>query len=962
MFNVKLCSGLENISLTCRTSGSIFEPEPEPTVMRKAVVLVLVILAILPASFAQLTSIKGTVIDTTEDRNLSNSVVSILRNSDSVLVGFARTDAQGQFSIKNVKPGQYIVMITYPKMADFVDHLKITGASDTTLGKVILTPKSELLKEVVVRQRLGAIRMKGDTLAFMADSFKVREGASVEDLLKKLPGLQVNKNGEITAQGEKVQKVLVDGEEFFSDDPAVVTQNLRADAVKEVQVFDKKSDQAAFTGVDDGEKMKTINLKLKDDRKKGMFGKLSLGGGTPNSFSNEAMLNAFKGKRKLAGFGIMSNTGKVGLSWQDSDKFGSNNFEYNEEEGYFFSSYTGDEDFGDNWGGTFSGQGLPTAWTGGAHFSNKWDEDKFHINGNYRFNKHNIIGTTSSVSQYLLPDTTYFINQRQNIYRSNQRHGLTGSYEIKLDSTSTLKISINGTTTTARNNSRYFSEALNEDTLHVNRSNRHVTSVAEKELFNSSIIWRKRFKKKGRSISWNFDEQYNSNETNAFVNSQNEFFDDGVFDYVDSIDQQKINRSKTLALSTRISYTEPISKSTFIEVNYSYRVNNSEALRSTFDKSNNGKYEILNPVFSNDYDFRINTNSGGMNFRVNKTRFNMSIGGNVSHAAFRQTDLVKDSVAKYSFTNLFPRANIRLNFSQQSRLSLNYNGNTRQPTLEQLQPIRENTDPLNIVVGNPDLVQEFRHSINLNFNQYKVLTSRNIYVGINYSFVENAISSSSTVDTLGRRTTQYLNVNGNYNGNLWGGYWKQIKSLNLHTGMNLNLFVSRNNNFVNGLKNVNNNRGGSLGLNIGYDKEKKFSVSINPRLTYNYSRSSLRSDVVTKYWSSESEADVTVQLPWKMEVNTNANINLRQKTDVFTRDNNVIKWNAWIGKKFWKNNSGEVRLSIYDILDQNIGLTRSATSNFITENRYDTFRRYWMISFTWNFTKNPMAAAPGTTN
>ena len=254
MFNVKLCSGLENISPTCRTSGPIFEPEPEPTVMRKAVVLVLVILAILPASFAQLTSIKGTVIDTTEDRNLSNSVVSILRNSDSVLVGFARTDAQGQFSIKNVKPGQYIVMITYPKMADFVDHLKITGASDTTLGKVILTPKSELLKEVVVRQRLGAIRMKGDTLAFMADSFKVREGASVEDLLKKLPGLQVNKNGEITAQGEKVQKVLVDGEEFFSDDPAVVTQNLRADAVKEVQVFDKKSDQAAFTGVDDGEK------------------------------------------------------------------------------------------------------------------------------------------------------------------------------------------------------------------------------------------------------------------------------------------------------------------------------------------------------------------------------------------------------------------------------------------------------------------------------------------------------------------------------------------------------------------------------------------------------------------------------------------------------------------------------------------------------------------------------------
>ena len=282
------------------------------------------------------------------------------------MVVFTRTKDHGEFELNNVQPGSYLLMVTYPKFADYLEEIKING-NEVDLGKINLIRKSELLKEVVVSQKLGAIRMKGDTLAFMADSFKVKDGATVEDLLKKLPGIQVNKNGEITAQGEKVQKVLVDGEEFFSDDPAVVTQNLRADAVKEVQVFDKKSDQAAFTGIDDGEKSKTINLKLKDDKKKGYFGKVKLGGGLPDKFENNGMLNAFKGKRKFTAFGTMSNTGSAGLNWEDQEKYGGgSNMQYNEDEGYFYSF--GESDEFNTWGGRYNGEGLPTAWTGGLTF------------------------------------------------------------------------------------------------------------------------------------------------------------------------------------------------------------------------------------------------------------------------------------------------------------------------------------------------------------------------------------------------------------------------------------------------------------------------------------------------------------------------------------------------------------------------------------------------------------------
>ncbi len=184
-----------------------------------------------------------------------------------------------------------------------------------------MIPKSKLLAEVIVKSG-SPIRIKGDTTVYTADSFKVREGANVEELLRRLPGIQVDKDGKITAMGERVTKVLVDGEEFFGSDPGIATKNLRADIVKEVEVFDKKSDQAEFTGIDDGVKDKTINLKLKDDKKKGYFGKIEAGGGLKDKYNNSIMLNAFKGKRKIAAYGIMSNTGKTNLDWEDANNYG----------------------------------------------------------------------------------------------------------------------------------------------------------------------------------------------------------------------------------------------------------------------------------------------------------------------------------------------------------------------------------------------------------------------------------------------------------------------------------------------------------------------------------------------------------------------------------------------------------------------------------------------------------------
>ena len=306
---------------------------------------------------AQSNSIKGTVVDTLNKQNLSNSTVTLLRAKDSVLVKFTRTDKDGKFELKNLPAGNHVLMIKYPAFADYFDAINIKEPS-TDIGNIRLTLKSKLLEDVMVRTKIAAIRLKGDTIEYKADSFKVSAGASVEEMLRKLPGLQVDKDGNITAQGTKVEKVLVDGEEFFGDDPTMATKNLQADAIDKVQVFDKKSDQAAFTGIDDGQSKKTINLTLKEEKKKGYFGKAELKGGFDDRWSNSLMVNAFKGKRKLSGYGIMSSTGTTGLNWGDRDNYGgASNMEYNADEGYFMISGGGD-DF-DNGGGTFGGEGIP---------------------------------------------------------------------------------------------------------------------------------------------------------------------------------------------------------------------------------------------------------------------------------------------------------------------------------------------------------------------------------------------------------------------------------------------------------------------------------------------------------------------------------------------------------------------------------------------------------------------------
>ena len=919
--------------------------------MTKLTVTFLLIVISSIAAFSQSAIIKGIIIDTAEKKPLSNSVMALLRANDSTLVKYTRSTKDGSFALSKVNAGNYLLLITHPTYADFFVSITLKDTSNVDMSVIPMILRSQLLEQVIVVQKMGAIRLKKDTTEYIADSFKVAANANVEDLLKRLPGIQVDKDGKIKAQGEDVQKVLVDGEEFFGDDPTMATQNIRADAVEKVQVYDRKSDQATFTGIDDGQRTKTINLQLKEEKKNGYFGKITLGGGLKDKFNNQAMINAFKKKRKFAAYGIMSNTGRTGLGWGDQNNYGggNTNIEFDEGSGGIMIFNNGD-DF-DGGGGSYYGEGLPTSWSAGTHYSNKFDSGKYTLNLNYQFRKLNTIGAGATTTQYLLTDSSYFRNERGNKFNQRLRNNVSGTYEIQLDSSSSLKFTANGTLNKTISNNYTFNETLSGFKAPVNTSSRNNNSRGESQALNTTLLWRKKFAKKGRTVSLNFDERYSNSEANGFLSSFNQVFGNG--NIKDTIDQQKINNSNRLSFSGKASYTEPLSKSVTLEVNYGLSNSNSESERITNDGIN-GKYETYIDSLSSHYGVNVLTNSGGANIRVNRKSINFSMGGTISHAAFLQKDLRQDTSLSYAYLNLFPRANFNWTIKPQTRLSIRYNGSTRQPTIEQLQPLNDNSDPFFERKGNPDLKQEFNHNIGLNFSDFKVLGNRSIYGYLDFTTTTNAISTNDQIVASGKRISQPYNVSGNYSYGSYLGYGFKLKKSDFNIQFNANFSGSQHNSIINNLTIRNKSGDYQLGVSGNYNKDKKVEFRLGIDGGYNTSKSNT---INNNYWSTSINGDITVFLPWKTQIRTNADLKIRQKTPLFTQNRNVYLWNASFSKKIFKGETGLLTFEMKDMLNQNLGFSRDISEGFIQERTYETIRRFWLISFTWNFSKNGKAPA-----
>jgi hypothetical protein len=906
--------------------------------------------------FSQSTTVTGVLQDTSAGVNIRHATVSII-GQDSMLQTFTRANTEGNFSVTIPTPGSYTLLIAHPNYADYKETI-IASGKNISLQKITLINRAKLLQEVIIKQK-GSIRIKGDTTVYLADSFKVDDNANVEELLKLLPGVEVDKDGKITTQGEQVQKVLVDGEEFFGDDPTVATRNLAAKVIDKVEVFDSKSEQSKFTGFDDGTKEKTINLKMKENMNHGVFGKVQAAGGTkPNNvlaknlYDNAGMINAFKNKRKLSAYAINSSTGTTGLNWNDQSKFGDGgNSDFDEEEGYFMR-WNSSDDEGE---GGYNGEGFPNVNNIGLQYSNKWMEGKHAVNGNLNSKNNSILQAengrnTNYIGNINIATTD---SSTSNVNRHKQSGKL--KYEWTVDTTATLTLNVGGSFGNTQTKSTYNSMNTNNDDF-------ASSSIGNKEFnsnsnsANADLTWKKKLKKIGRTYSINGTFSNTQKLSDTKILGLNKFGTNAV-----NINQWRNGDNVLNRTSARIVYTEPLIKDKLLtEISYQINNSNTENLQITNVQSlPDGAYDIQIDSLSNDFASNIFGNTIGIKFKYKLKKINIGIGNNVKYSIFNQTDKIRNIDYDYNRLNLFPSLNFNYKISQFSNLRFNYNGSTQQPSVSQLQNVYDNSDPLNISIGNPNLKQEYNQNININYWNYKAFTERSMWAGFYGSNTyNNMINTINFEPSTGRTINSYTNINGTFNVGTYIGYNAKIPKSNFKYSININTNLNKRPTVVNGSEQINIAGNYELVPSLSYRKAKKFDATFSNSLQRQFFINKSAVATNNAYFTYHPSGNVNWFPTKRSKVSSDIEYNYRQAVAPFTTNFKRTIWNAALTYKLLKQKNLECSLVANDILNQNIGYEREVFGNTISERNFLTIGRNFMARVIYNFSHGPVSKLP----
>ncbi|RYY59708.1 MAG: TonB-dependent receptor, partial [Chitinophagaceae bacterium] len=673
--------------------------------------LLLTCFFILAESRAQSGSVSGSAYESAGSKRLADVTVTILKRKDSSLVSFNMTSSSGYFRIMHLAEGEYRLLASHVGYHNFSKNFTITEAArEVDLGILNMQDQSVVLQEVVVSSEAPPVSMVGDTVQYHADAFRTQPNANVEQLLKKLPGLQVDKDGNIKANGQDVKKVLVDGKEFFGNDPKMATRNLPADAIDKVQMYDRQSDQSMLTGFDDGNSEKTINLKLKKEKKKGVFGKVSAGAGSDKRMEGRFNLNSFQGARQLSAVGMGNNTNTEGFSFSDMMNFsgalgrigqGGATLSQGQMAALAAASSTN--------------QGIRSIYGGGLNYNNIIGQST-DFTSSYFYNNFSPKTSTDLERTFLLPDSVYNYRQQQNSYTNNNSHRLNLGFDHRIDSFHSIKVTPSlGLQRTASDNRSRYMQSGSDGRLSNSGYNNYVRS-ADAINVRTDVLFRKKFRKKGRTFSLSLQGLLNDSDGESDQESVNEYFPFDSSPYRDSINQHSYDQASQHGLTGRAVYTEPLSGKSLLEfsVGKSYITSTSAKQAYDYNKSTNA-YDQLNDSLSNDFKSSYGYTNAGLRVRSVRGKLSYSAGitwqsamleGKVV-AGLKASDLSKD------FNNLLPNARAQYTFIRNKSLTLNYSTYTQQPSVSQLQPVPDISNALNIYEGNPALKQEFTHNLTL---------------------------------------------------------------------------------------------------------------------------------------------------------------------------------------------------------------------------------------------------------
>ncbi|GAB3992887.1 TonB-dependent receptor [Spirosoma daeguense] len=889
----------------------------------------------------------GMVFDSTSGKPLRQASISLMMIQDSSYVMGTITDGEGQFQLRNVAKGSYRLLITFLGYRNLSQLVTITsGKPIINVGVLQMVEQSNHLQEVVVRQESPPITVKQDTLEFNAESFKTQQNAAVEELIRKLPGMEVSRDGTIKAQGQTVNRVLVDGKPFFGTDPKMATRNLPADIVDKVQLYDQSSDQSQFSGIDDGNRERTINITLKRDKRKGYFGQNSLGLGTArdgeaNRYQGRLNLNRFENGRQISLIGQANNLNQQNFTlgaWP--------------AQGPVFV-------------GGLESAGLPGNQTptniievraGGLNYKDKWGK-RAELATSYFLNQ--AITTTEQQSRRtsLLPERSLITNQQN--YSQNQQltHRFNARLDWVLDSLTSLRLtpSFSWQTTdfTSQLSSRSTLPGLLGQTIQsVNTGQTNYGSTGNGVIGYNNLLLMRKFRREGRTLSVNLNTILGDAITKALNQSINTFYDStGVNPVSNLLNQQNQQANYNLQNTLTVSYTEPLSFTQKLELRYAYSVNSNQADRRVTDRSETtGLYDHVNFPLSNQFRNSFDYHRVGATFQTQRLRYKFAIGADVQQSQLQLDNISVDTSQRRPYFNVLPNALWSFTFSGNRNLRLHYRTRLNAPSLYQLQPVIDNMNPLNVRVGNPYLAPEFYNTMMLSYNTSAGLGTKSFSLFASLNQSSNRIATSTTISPSGVQTTQPINVGGFWSANGAMSVGQTLHPSKLGLTLTTNVALSWAVSFINNQRNEAKNASVGQGFRLQSNFNNRLEYGLSGNLTYQSATYSLTSKQNTSFWSQYATADLFWKLPFRFVLTSDVTY-----TGTTGRaagyNQQIMLWNGALAKQFFKGNTGELRLQIFDVLNQNSSLIRNTTDTYIEDVQSRILRRYLLVSFVYNLRK-----------
>ena len=928
-------------------------------------------------------TIKAILMDTAAKQPLAGATVSLIFTKDSTIATYVASDKTGLFEINGLANDTYKLLISFQGFETFEKKVAITPARQSVdLGTIILKKDEHTLDTFTVTSEVP-IQIKGDTTQFNASAFKTVPNANAEDLLKKLPGVEVDVDGNVKAQGEEVTKIYVDGKEFFGKDPKMATKNITADMIQSVHVYDDMSDQAKFTRIDDGSRSKTINIVLKKNRRKGYFGRAIAGVGNDERYQTSLTANRFNETRRISLIASSNNINKQGFSSNDIV-------------GRMGGYGGGGQSAGvarNTRGGTGAGAGLTTSSSIGLNYIDKIGK-KVDITGSYNYSATRNRREQNNYRESTFPDDSSATEVSNSVaVNANSNHQVNLRLEFYIDSMNSILYTPN----IGFQHSDSYSQSSASTTSVTpvkqflsNSKNSRYESQRDGVSINNELLYRRKFKKVGRTFTLGYSNSTDRSSGSGTTISPNIFYN-GDSSIRSTIDQNFESSQKTRSSNNVIttSFTEMFGKGKILELNYAYTNRHSTSDKDAFDYNSGTKaFDIINRQQTNFFENDFIAHRYGANFRYVVTKYSFQFGTSVqtsyldnkSIRGFYQTN-GKDSAikTKQRFTNLFPTANFTYNFTKKTNLAINYRGRTNQPTVDQLQDVPDLTNLLRIRIGNPGLKQEFGHNIDISFKTLNPVSFKYLNIFINASQTSNRIVNStdslsySALKSLGLPDSFYkprvqqiikpVNLNGAYNfsSNITLGIpFKKMKgsSVNFTTMANYNHGLS----MLYQQLNVTNTLTLSQSAGVNLDVKNKFNFSLRARVSYSQARYSISAGRNnTDYYTQSYSTDMSYYITKSLIISTDFDyIRYTGQSTGFNR--NIPLWNTNLAKQFFKKKNGELKFSVNDILNQNQSITRNQGENYYYDSRTIVLKRYFLLTFTYNLNRFGGKAPQGAGN